>query len=116
MKRKLLAVLLLALAAALLIGHVRIPYGTRAWYTEQSAAALREGERISVPGLQGDVDVNAATAEELEALVDVGPLLAEAIIAEREKNGPFYYLEDQLNVKGIGEKTLVRMQKQLKLP
>ena len=35
---------------------------------------------------------------------------------EREKNGPFYYPEDLMNVKGIGEKTLEKLLPHIRLP
>ena len=40
----------------------------------------------------------------------VGPRTAERIIAYREANGPFQRPEDLMNVKGIGEKTFLRLQ------
>ncbi len=55
---------------------------------------------------QGKMAVNTATLEELQALPGVGPAMAQAIIAERETNGPFGFPEDLLNVKGIGPKKL----------
>lgn len=47
------------------------------------------------------VDVNAATAEELTALPGIGPEKAAAIVAYREKNGPFASLQDLDRVDGI---------------
>ncbi len=49
------------------------------------------------------LDVNAASAQELETLTGVGPALAAEIVKEREENGAFEALEDLLRVKGIGE-------------
>lgn len=54
------------------------------------------------------VNVNTATAAELESLPGVGPALAGRIVAHREKNGPFVSAEGLLAVSGIGEKTLAR--------
>ena len=52
------------------------------------------------------LDLNRATAEELEALPGIGPALAERILAFREENGPFRSPEELLSVSGIGEATL----------
>ena len=52
------------------------------------------------------VNVNTATAEELETLTGIGPSLAQAIIDYRTAHGDFKTAEDLLNVKGIGETKL----------
>lgn len=53
------------------------------------------------------LDINSATAEQLDqALVGVGKVKAEAIVKDREKNGPFKSIDDLLRVKGIGPATL----------
>jgi competence protein ComEA len=56
----------------------------------------------------GAINVNTATAAELEALPGVGPALAGRIVAYRDANGPFASPADLLSVSGIGEKTLAR--------
>ncbi len=116
MKHKVLIALLAAAAVALVVSHLRLPHSVRTWRMEESAAAARAGERMTDAAAQGDVDVNSAGLEALQALYGVGPALAQEIIAERETNGAFHYPEDLLNVKGIGEKTLEKMLEQLKLP
>ena len=52
------------------------------------------------------VDVNSATAPELESLPGIGQVKAEAIISYREANGPFSTVEDLLGVRGVGSATL----------
>jgi competence ComEA-like helix-hairpin-helix protein len=48
------------------------------------------------------VDVNTATAEDLEALPGIGSGLARRIVASRERDGPFGGLSDLRRVKGLG--------------
>jgi comEA protein len=72
------------------------------------------GGRISLntalaPATGALVDVNAATATELEALPGIGARTAAAIVDYREKNGPFKKVEELMNVKGIGEKSFLRL-------
>lgn len=55
------------------------------------------------------VNINTATALELEALPSVGPSTAKAIVAFRTKNGPFGKAEDLLKVPGIGDGKLAAM-------
>jgi competence protein ComEA len=51
------------------------------------------------------IDINQAPAEELTRLSGVGPSHAAAIVAFREKNGPFKEPEDIMQVPRIGRKT-----------
>ncbi|MBL8147702.1 MAG: helix-hairpin-helix domain-containing protein [Anaerolineae bacterium] len=80
------------------------------------ASVLRDGDQIHVPA-RGEttalatpnavfVFINSATAEELDALPEVGPALAAAIIAWREAEGPFTSLDDLDEVDGIGPRML----------
>lgn len=54
------------------------------------------------------VNINMASVAELDAIVGVGPTLAQRIIEAR----PFTSLDDLLKVKGIGEKTLQKIKDQ----
>jgi competence protein ComEA len=61
------------------------------------------------PGIGGSagalVDINTATAAELETLPRIGPTTAQRIMQYREANGPFAAIEDIQNVPGIGPAT-----------
>lgn len=87
------------------------------------ARPLRDGEQIHVPdaseaavamtggsGPAGLVNLNRATAAELEELPAVGPVLAERIIAHRDTHGGFGSVADLQQVPGIGEKTFAELE------
>lgn len=66
--------------------------------------------------LAGKVDINRATASELaKNLKGIGDKKARAIIKYRRKHGRFKSVNDLLNVKGIGKKTLEVNRKDLYL-
>jgi competence ComEA-like helix-hairpin-helix protein len=54
------------------------------------------------------IDLNSASAAELESLPGVGPAKAQAIIAHREAS-PFKSAEELVDVKGIGEKLFAQL-------
>ncbi len=54
------------------------------------------------------IDLNVASAAELQQLSGVGPVLAKKIIDYRRKNGYFPTVEELLNVDGVGPKRLER--------
>ena len=57
----------------------------------------------------GLVDLNRATLAELDTLPGVGPRTAQRIVEYREENGGFTRLEELMNVRGIGERTFLRL-------
>ncbi|WP_080797317.1 ComEA family DNA-binding protein [Arabiibacter massiliensis] len=91
------------------------------------ARVLVDGEQVMVPTLEeaqaaeaaapaapgtaagGKVNINQASAVELDALPGVGPATAEKIVADREANGPFAAIEDLKRVSGIGDKKLAEL-------
>lgn len=52
------------------------------------------------------VDLNSATAEQLDTLPGIGPSTAAAIVDHRESNGPFASVDALIDVRGIGEAKL----------
>ena len=87
------------------------------------AAELVGGERILVPAAatvqagaapaasasDGLLNLNSATADELETLPGIGPGLAQSIVEYRERHGPFAAVEDLLLVPGIGPSRLAQI-------
>jgi competence protein ComEA len=73
----------------------------------------REGqEGVAPPPVSGGsvagglVNVNTATATELEELPGIGEVIAQAIVDYRTENGPFASVDQLLDVSGIGDATL----------
>ncbi len=85
------------------------------------AAPLEDGQQLQIPFLAGAepvgaarvdepaaldlIDINTADAETLSTLPGIGPTLAQRIVEYRETWGDFYYIEDIMNVEGIGPST-----------
>jgi competence protein ComEA len=61
-----------------------------------------DAEGGSSSGLPGRVDLNAASAAELDALPGIGPVLAQRIVEHRTRNGPFESVAQLDDVPGIG--------------
>lgn len=72
------------------------------------------GGKLRSPG-DGSVNVNTASAEELQRLPGVGPAIARRIVEYRSQIGRFTSVEQLLEVSGIGEKKLAAMAPFLRL-
>ena len=64
-----------------------------------------QSEENGLPIRTDIVDLNSASARELEMLPGVGTVIAERIVAYRNENGPFSSVEDIMQVSGIGAET-----------
>ncbi len=60
------------------------------------------GKRVSKTVHSGPINVNRATAAQLDSLDGIGPVIAKRIIEYRKVNGPFATVEDLQKVSGIG--------------
>ena len=77
-----------------------------------AAPALQSDEAGSpAPAAEREerVELNTADRPALEALPGIGPRTAELIIEYRDENGGFEKVEDLMNVRGIGERTFLRL-------
>jgi competence protein ComEA len=70
----------------------------------QAASAPKAAPQAATP-----VNLNTATAAQIATLPGVGEKAAQRIIEYREKNGGFKKVEDLMNVKGIGEKSFLKL-------
>ena len=59
--------------------------------------------------LRKKIDLNSASASELELLPQIGPALSQRIIDYRKTKGKFQKIEDLMNVSGIGPKTFEKI-------
>jgi competence protein ComEA len=55
------------------------------------------------------VNLNTATTNDLQTLPGIGKSTAARILEYRQKNGGFRKIEDLMNVKGIGEKSFLKL-------
>lgn len=78
----------------------RVPFAQAAGWNRQLAKAR-------------EVDVNTATRAELERLPGLGPALANRIVEERSRNGPFSSVEGIKRVSGIGDKQVESLRPRL---
>ncbi len=79
------------------------------------AASFPDLDLPVVPDTEHPLDLNTATAEELDRLPGIGKVLAGRIVQYRTENGPFQSPEELLNVEGIGEKILSNIRGRLEI-
>ena len=68
------------------------------------SAAAGETDRVLADAPDGKMNINLASADDLQAIPGVGPMLSQRILAFREEQGGFCFLEEVKDVNGIGEK------------
>lgn len=72
----------------------------------QAPGSVGSAATAGGPAVSSKVNINSASAVELEALPGVGEVIAGLIVDYRTANGPFGSVDDLLDVSGIGEVTL----------
>jgi competence protein ComEA len=80
--------------------------------TQQPPTAPAAAAAPSKPAL----NLNTATLEQLETLPGIGRKTAERILEYRTKSGSFKRIEELMNVKGIGEKSFLKLKPLVAVP
>jgi comEA protein len=65
------------------------------------------------PDVVGTININTASAADLERLPGIGPKTPGRIIEYRQKNGGFKKIEELMNVRGVGEKGFLKLRSQI---
>jgi competence protein ComEA len=94
-------------ALLVLLAIVAIAVVPAAAQQKSSPAKSAEAKVTATPS--APVNLNTATQAQLEALPGLGPKVAQRILEYRQKNGNFKKVEDLMNVKGIGEKSFLKL-------
>ena len=81
----------------------------RAAAAQQQASARAAAK----PPVTAVVNLNTASAAQLEALPGIGAKTAARIVEYRQKNGPFKKIEELMNVRGVGEKNFLKLKAQI---
>jgi competence protein ComEA len=90
--------------------HVHLPrHGEELPRSADPPAGGGTGADASGTDAAGRIDLNRASAAELETLPGIGPAKASAIVSHRDEHGPFRTPGDLRAVPGIGEKTFQRL-------
>jgi competence protein ComEA len=91
------AALMILLALAGTIGHA------------QGRAMPRTVVKPTKATVTAPVNLNTATVNDLRTLPNIGAATATRILEYRQKNGGFKKIEDLMNVRGIGEKSFLKL-------
>ncbi len=80
--------------------------GVSSFLEARQAATAQAVQAVPAAAL---VNLNTATAADLEKLPGIGPSIAARILEYRQKNGAFKKVEELMNVRGIGEKVFLKI-------
>jgi competence protein ComEA len=83
--------------------------GTRIEVGENGLPVLARMHGAELLTLGLPIDLNAATASDLDALPGIGPALAGRLVEYRQQHGPFKKIDELINVSGIGPKLLEKI-------
>lgn len=73
------------------------------------------GVRVSKPLHTGPININRATAHQLDALDGIGPVIAQRIVEYRKINGSFLTIDDLQKVSGIGAAKFAQIKSKVRI-
>jgi competence protein ComEA len=80
----------------------------------QTAAKPAKSAKPAVSAASTEIiNLNTATATQIASLPGIGPKTADLIVQYRQKNGPFKKVEEIMNVRGVGEKSFLKLKSRL---
>lgn len=80
------------------------------WSLRKSQDEAHTTKLSTTDGLHFEIDINDATAAQLQALPEIGPRLAQRIVEHRDNYGPFSSVDELMEIKGFGPATLAEIQ------
>ena len=100
----LVAVTVLFASAPLAAAQTAAPQST----TKSSSRTAAKPAQPTSP-----ININTASAGELDGLPGIGAKTAALIVEYRQKNGPFKKIEELMNVRGVGEKSFLKLKERV---
>jgi competence protein ComEA len=92
---------------ALSVFVIALPSPTNGAQAPSGARSAAKPEPVAA------ININTASVKDLDALPGIGAKTAALIVEYRQKNGPFKKIEELMNVRGVGEKSFLKLRPQL---
>jgi competence protein ComEA len=79
----------------------------------QTAKTAAKPSKAAAAASTEIINLNTATAAQIATLPGIGLKTADLIVQYRQKNGPFKKIEEVMNVRGVGEKSFLKLKSRL---